>query len=659
MTDLGRGYGSQGSEPWRPGDPVYGGQQQPVPGQEDGGWQQNPVQQPDPFGQGQQQYGQHGYPQQSHQQQQGQQQQYAQGQQQYGQQGYGQQAQYGQQGYQQQPNPMQQGQQQYVQGQQQFGQQGYQQQPNPMQPNPVQPNPMQQGQQQYVQGQQQFGRQGYQQQGGPQTSGQLPQQGQTQQGQPQQQGQTQQQGQPQQGFPGRQQQPFGRPQQPAQQGRRPQPAEPAGPGPDGIDWEAEAAALEAGTAAPAGAEPDADQWDGAEDEFQDEQEEEQGSFLGELDDSREAKRKRKEKGKKSGRRNGGACLLVALVLMGGVAGGGWWGYGFYQSHFGPPADFAGDGTTSVQVEIKLGSSGGQMGQALKAAGVVKSVEAFTDAFGKDPKSQGIQPGFFTLKREMSAAAALKILIDSAGGENLILQEGLSAAEIYAKIDDKLKQPKGTTAGVAKAQVAELGLPAFAGGNPEGFLFPTRYAIAKDMKPVELLKQMVAKATEQYQALNLDAGAQKIGLKNAYEVVIEASILQKEGNNAADFGRMARTIQNRLADEAQTQHRLGMDTTLQYSLGRKNLTEKEMDDASNKYNTYLNAGLPPTPIANPGADALKAVLNPPDGKWLFFIAMSPTETRFADTYAQHLVNVQEYCTAAGQGFDKARGHCVTK
>ncbi|MFE4604973.1 endolytic transglycosylase MltG, partial [Kitasatospora indigofera] len=341
------------------------------------------------------------------------------------------------------------------------------------------------------------------------------------------------------------------------------------------------------------------------------------------------------------------------------AGGGWWGYGFYQSHFGPPADFAGDGTTSVQVEIKLGSSGGQMGQALKAAGVVKSVEAFTDAFGKDPKSQGIQPGFFTLKREMSAAAALKILIDSAGGENLILQEGLSAAEIYAKIDDKLKQPKGTTAGVAKAQVAELGLPAFAGGNPEGFLFPTRYAIAKDMKPVELLKQMVAKATEQYQALNLDAGAQKIGLKNAYEVVIEASILQKEGNNAADFGRMARTIQNRLADEAQTQHRLGMDTTLQYSLGRKNLTEKEMDDASNKYNTYLNAGLPPTPIANPGADALKAVLNPPDGKWLFFIAMSPTETRFADTYAQHLVNVQEYCTAAGQGFDKARGHCVTK
>ncbi len=311
------------------------------------------------------------------------------------------------------------------------------------------------------------------------------------------------------------------------------------------------------------------------------------------------------------------------------------------------------------MEIKSGSLG-QMGLALKTAGVVKSVDAFTAATDKDPvKAKGIQPGFYTLHREMSAEAAMKILVDSAGGDTLILQEGLSAAEIYAKIDDKLKQPKGTTAGVAKAQIADLGLPAYANGNPEGFLWPARYAVGEGMKPVDLLKQMVAKAGEEYQGLNLDAAAQKIGLKNAYEVVIEASILQKEGNNSADFAKMARTIQNRLADQAQTQHRLGMDTTLQYSLGRKNLTTKDMDDASNKYNTYLNAGLPPTPIANPGEDAIRAVLNPADGKWLFFIAMSPTETLFADTYAEHLVNVQKYCTDAGQGFDKTRGHCTTK
>ncbi len=625
MTDLGRGYGSQGSEPWRPGDPAYGAQQQPVPPQQDGGWQQ----QPDAYGQqgypqqgqpqagypqqGQQQYGQQGYPQyntpqqpQAQQPQQPLEQQYGQGQQPGGYGQGGQQPQYGQQGY---PQQYGQGQQQPQYGQPQPGVQ----QPGQMQPGQMQPGPMQQGQQQY--------------------------------------GQAQPQPQPQRPVP------QARPQEPR---RVPEPV-PAGPGPDGIDWEAEAAALEAASAAPAEAAPAQDEWDGYEDEAYEQGHAEDGEagFLGEEDESREGQRKRKEKGKKSGRRNGGACLLVALVMLGGVAGGGYWGYGFYQSHFGPPPDYKGEGTGTVNVEIKSGSLG-QMGLALKTAGVVKSVDAFTAATDKDPvKAKGIQPGFYTLHREMSAEAAMKILVDSAGGDTLILQEGLSAAEIYAKIDDKLKQPKGTTAGVAKAQIADLGLPAYANGNPEGFLWPARYAVGEGMKPVDLLKQMVAKAGEEYQGLNLDAAAQKIGLKNAYEVVIEASILQKEGNNSADFAKMARTIQNRLADQAQTQHRLGMDTTLQYSLGRKNLTTKDMDDASNKYNTYLNAGLPPTPIANPGEDAIRAVLNPADGKWLFFIAMSPTETLFADTYAEHLVNVQKYCTDAGQGFDKTRGHCTTK
>ncbi|MGW4892794.1 endolytic transglycosylase MltG [Kitasatospora sp. NPDC004240] len=610
MTDLGRGYGPQGSEPWHPGDPGYGGQQ-PVPGQQDGQWQQQYQQGQYPQGQQQDPYGQQG-------QQQGMQQQY-------GQQGYPQQGQQsfgGQQGgYQQQGMP-QQGQQTYG------GQQGY---------------PQQQGMQQ------QYGQQGYPQQGQQSFGGQ--------------QGVYQQQG-PQQGMPQQQAQAVQQPVRP-QGGAQPQAApaqEPAarrsGPGPDGIDWEAEAAALEAG-AGPAEDGQAEDEWDGHEDGHPEDDyaDDEHGGFLGEEDNSREAKKKRKEKGKKSGRRNGGACLLVALVLMGGVAGAGWWGYGFYQDHFGPPPDYVGQGTGTVKVEIKSGASGGQMGLALKEAGVVKSVEAFTDAFDKNPKAGTIQPGFYSLPKEMAAEEAVKLLVDAAGGETLIVQEGLRAAQIYDAIDKKLKLNKGTTANVAKAQAGSLGLPAYAQGNVEGFLWPARYSIAEGMKPEDLLKQMVQKASERYAAL--DAEAPKIGLKNGYEVIIEASILQAEGNNSADFAKMAKTIQNRLANATETQHRLGMDTTLQYSLGRKELTKKDMDDASNKYNTYLNAGLPPGPISNPGEDAIKAVLNPADGKWLFFIAMSSKETRFADTYKEHLVNVEAYCTAAGQGFDKERGHCTTK
>ncbi|MEU6237641.1 endolytic transglycosylase MltG [Kitasatospora sp. NPDC047058] len=645
MTDLGRGYGPQGSEPWHPGDPGYGGQQ-PVPGQQDGQWQQQPQQ----FQQGQQQYdgGQQGYPQQ-------------------GGQTFG-----GQQGYQQQSYPG-----GFPQGQQ------VQQPQQPQQYGGQQPQQFQQGQQQYGGGQQGYPQQGGQtfggqQQGGQSFGGQQGFQQQGGQGFPGQQqnfqafqGQQQpQQGMPQQGMgpqgagaqPGPQQVQQQAQQQAPQPGgraarRQQQAGNAAGPGPDGIDWEAEAAALEAG-ANPAEAEPEPaeDEWDGQQDDYAADGEDEQGGFLGDEDNSREGKKKRKEKGKKAGRRNGGACLLVALVLLGGAAGGGWWGYGFYQDHFGPPPDYVGAGTGTVQVQIKQGSSGGQMGLTLKEAGVVKSVEAFTQAFDKNPKSTTIQWGTYSMPKEMSAEAAVQNLVDANGGNKLIVQEGLTAAATFAKIDDKLQLAKGTTAGVAKAQVASLGLPAYANGNIEGFLWPARYSIADGMKPEDLLKDMVKNATERYAGLDGEAG--KIGLKNGYEVVIEASILQAEGNNRADFAKMARTIQNRLADDGIVKHRLGMDTTLQYSLGRKNLDKKDIDDGSNKYNTYINQGLPPGPISNPGEDALKAVLNPAEGKWLYFIAMSPTETRFAETDKEHAANVEEYCKAAGQAYDKARGHCTT-
>ncbi|MGV9263920.1 endolytic transglycosylase MltG [Kitasatospora sp. NPDC003701] len=454
------------------------------------------------------------------------------------------------------------------------------------------------------------------------------------------------------------QQPGGQPQGGRAGRRRQEPEAPAGPGPDGIDWEAEAAALEAGgSPVEAPPVPDEDEWDGHEDDFAEHGEDEQSGFLGEEDNSREGKKKRKEKGKKSGRRNGGACLLVALVMLGGVAGGGWWGYGFYQDHFGPPPDFTGQGSGSVTVEIKKGAVGAQMGMTLKQAGVVKSVEAFTQACGKNPKCTTIQYGTYTMPKEMSGEAAVTNLVEANGGEKLIVQEGLTAAATYAKIDEKLQLAKGTTADVAKAQVANLGLPAYAGGNIEGFLWPARYSIAAGMKPEDLLKQMVKNAVDRY--AGLDADASKIGLKTGYEVVIEASILQAEGNNPEDFAKMARTIQNRLADKGKIDGKLGMDTTLQYALGRKTLDKKDINDGSNKYNTYVNAGLPPGPISNPGDAALNAVLNPADGKWLYFIAMDPKTTRFSETDKEFAANVEEYCKAAGQGFDKAAVHCTTK
>ncbi|MFJ5885652.1 endolytic transglycosylase MltG [Kitasatospora cineracea] len=671
MTDQSGRYGSQGDQPWYPGE-------QPQP-QGPYGQQDYPQQYPQGYPQ------QQGVPPQGHPQQgvpqggsYGGQQQFVQQQPGYPQQqggSYGGQQQFVQQqpGYPQQQGVPQGGsyggQQQFVQpqpGMQQGGMQqggipqGYpQQQGHPQQGVPQ--GGSYGGQQQFVQ-QQPGPRQGMPGQQG------MAQQGMAQQGTPphgfpvgQLQGQ-----QPQPQQPGMQQRPVpgrpgpGGPQQQRPAAARPEPA--GGPGPDGIDWEAEAAALDAppagrrGGAAAVDERADREHEDWAdEDEYLDEETAEDESFFSEQDNSREAERKRKEKGKKSGRRNGGACLVVALVLLGGLGGAGWWGYGFYQQHFGPPPDFKGDGTGSVNITVKDGAGGDAIGKALVDAGVVKSIKAFSTAYEKDPRGRGIQPGIYTMKHQMSAAAAFKELVESNGGNALIIPEGLKAVDVYKRIDDKLKLQAGTTAQVAKDQVGSLGLPAYANNNPEGFLWPTRYSVAEGMKPDELLKQMVSNAVQHYNDLKLDEAAQKIGLKNAYEVVTEASILQAEGNNSEDFGKMARAMYNRLTTNV-TGHKLGVDTTLQYELGRTKLTDQEINDASHKYNTYLNPGLPPTPIGNPGDEALRAVLDPTPGDWAYWLAVSPTETKFAVTDAEHAKNTEDWCISRGMKYDAKHVVC---
>lgn len=459
----------------------------------------------------------------------------------------------------------------------------------------------------------------------------------------------------------------GRPQQPYRQ--PPQPVQPAAPvlGPDGIDWEAEAAALDSEAQAPVEELPAEDELlaeDYPDGGYQDEHdagyddEDDYQPFLAEEDDSRQGERKRKQAGRTQRKRSGVACLGMSLLLVASIAAGGYYGYGFYKSHFGPPADFAGGGTGSVTVTIPSGADGWAMANVLKADDVVKSGQAFVNAYNKNTKATTIQPGSYTMKREMSGANAVSFLIDANGGNVLIISEGLRASVIYPKIDAKLGLPAGTTAKAAKDDVAKLGLPAYANGNIEGFLWPARYSVSKGMKVDDLLKQMVANAVAQFQGLGMDSGASAVKLKSGYQVLIEASILQAEGNNDADFSKIARVLSNRINEtNGETHGQLQLDTTLQYALNSTKFTNAQKDgDKAGGYNTYLVKGLPPGPISNPGAEAINAVLNPAAGNWLYFIAMSPTNTQFAATFTDFKVLVKQYCTAHNQGFNAVAGQC---
>jgi UPF0755 protein len=130
-----------------------------------------------------------------------------------------------------------------------------------------------------------------------------------------------------------------------------------------------------------------------------------------------------------------------------------------------------------------------------------------------------------------------------------------------------------------------------------------------------------------------------------EVIIKASIVQAEGGSEADFGKIARAIENRLDNKLGNGGRLEMDSNVAYGTGHFGIftTPAERADGSNKYNTYFHPGLPVGPISNPGEAAIKAVLHPPAGNWAYFVVVNldTGETKFADTYAEHLKNVAEW------------------
>lgn len=103
-------------------------------------------------------------------------------------------------------------------------------------------------------------------------------------------------------------------------------------------------------------------------------------------------------------------------------------------------------------------------------------------------------------------------------------------------------------------------------------------------------------------------------------------------------KVARVVYNRLEKSMPLQ----FDSTINYALNRSTLTTTAGDTKlDSPYNTYLHPGLPPTPITNPGRDAIQAAAHPAEGDWLYFVTVGPGDTRFTDSYEQHQRNVAEF------------------
>ena len=321
--------------------------------------------------------------------------------------------------------------------------------------------------------------------------------------------------------------------------------------------------------------------------------------------------------------------LVVVVLIGVVA------VVVLAKQFGgasTPKDYPGPGSGSAVVVVKPGDTATAIAKTLAAADVVRTSAAFVAAAGNDSRSRGIVPGTYAMKKQMSADGALALMLDPSARQDVVtIPEGtrLSATLELIAANTRLSLP---SLRAAAADVGSLGLPAYA-QNPrtaEGFLFPAQYDVAPGDDSAAFLRSMVKRYETTTAGIGLVRRAAAVG-RDPYDVLIVASIVQDEVG-PADYAKAARVIYNRL----ERGQRLQLDSTVNYALNRKTAGVTIADtQVASPYNTYLIAGLPPTPINSPGQAAIEAALAPVKGPWLYWVTTNLTtgETKFATTYQE--------------------------
>jgi UPF0755 protein len=324
---------------------------------------------------------------------------------------------------------------------------------------------------------------------------------------------------------------------------------------------------------------------------------------------------------KSARRKIFTTVLV-LIIIAGISAGGYFGYMNYV--YAP--DYTVQDETSIEVIIKVkeGDTPADVAESLVQNEVVKSERAFMQAVRARPNTQ-LQFGSFRLYKHMSATAALNALLNRSNIVKIkfTIPEGYTVYQVLQTISESSEFTVDDLNDALNTLGDNLpdGVTSF-----EGWLFPSTYEFEHGTLAVDILKEMIDETWAIIYKYN-------VTMDEVQDIITKASIIQKEVTSTADMAKVARVIDNRL----EIGMPLAMDTIISYGVykgtgkGVLELNQSDLDDASSPYNARLNTGLPPTPISNPGEEAIAAAVNPAVGDWLYFITVDPStgETLFFD------------------------------
>ncbi len=274
--------------------------------------------------------------------------------------------------------------------------------------------------------------------------------------------------------------------------------------------------------------------------------------------------------------------------------------------------------------VQPGSSVRTIAKKLKDQDLIKDELIFLLLVKKENLDKKIQSGDFKLSQSMTPIQIAKTLIQSPLDIWITIPEGKRAEEI--------------------AEILEQHLPKY---NPswkqaliknEGYLFPDTYLIPKEATIDDIIAIMKKNFDEKYASIDTS----NINLSQK-EIVIIASLIEREVRDPQDLRLVSSVIHNRLAISMALQ----VDATIQYAKGKQNgkwwppVTVAEYSSVISPYNTYLYPGLPPGPICNPGLAALQAAANPADTEYLYYITDKNGINRYARTNDQHNENIKKY------------------
>ena len=364
-----------------------------------------------------------------------------------------------------------------------------------------------------------------------------------------------------------------------------------------------------------------------------------------------------------------ALLAIVLVVLLGAGWGVYYGAGTYLG-IGAYGNYSGDGDSDVLVQVDNGATITDIGQTLESMGVVRTVRAFLNAASGNDEVGQVQPGYYVMKTHMSGDSAVSRLVAPASRVgNIQIKAGVQLDD--TKNPDNSTKPgilsmlasagcatlNGTkdcvseadlakaaqTADPAKLGVPDWAIPLVTKADPahrlEGLIISGVYDVKPTTNATDLLRQVIVESAAKL--TTLPQTSQDTGF-TPYQVLTIASLVEREAIST-DFSKVARVIYNRLAAGMPMQD----DSTINYVLDQPLITTSDADRAKpGPYNTYVNTGLPPTPISSPSQDAITAATKPADGTWLFFVKCDKDgNSCFATTDAEHEANVAK-ARAAG-------------